>query len=242
MPMRRRTRRNALRESPTSSTPSNSICPALGSTRRLMQRISVLLPVPDGPMIAVMPRAAMSRLTSFKTGLPGTYDLARCLRVSMEDARTSRFGRSSQFRHHSRESENPESCFAKSLDPRLRGDDAAVSDRRDSLASCSRAAASPFLRRLRRLPRCFLFVRGLVEAPARALRDVANDRPGRPVVDREEPIGTVEGFLHFRREAVFVEAVEYSVYVFVIEVVGVCERRCRVFLSAVVDPEYGVFY
>ena len=30
--------------------------PTVGSTSRLMQRISVLLPVPDGPMIAVMPR------------------------------------------------------------------------------------------------------------------------------------------------------------------------------------------
>ena len=33
------------------------ISPAVGSTSRLMQRISVDLPVPDGPMIAVMPRA-----------------------------------------------------------------------------------------------------------------------------------------------------------------------------------------
>src|SRR5438132_572565 len=83
--------------------------PALGSTRRLMQRINVLLPVPDGPMIAVMPRAAMSRLMSFKTGLPGTYDLVRCLIESMEGARSFQSGRHS----------------------RLRGDDAAVSDRHD---------------------------------------------------------------------------------------------------------------
>ena len=35
---------------------AKGISPAVGSTRRLMQRISVDLPVPDGPMIAVMPR------------------------------------------------------------------------------------------------------------------------------------------------------------------------------------------
>ena len=37
-----------------------------------MQRISVDLPVPDAPMIAVIPRAAISRLTSCSTGVPAT--------------------------------------------------------------------------------------------------------------------------------------------------------------------------
>ena len=37
-----------------------------------MQRISVLLPVPEGPMIAVMPCAAISTSMSCRTGLPGT--------------------------------------------------------------------------------------------------------------------------------------------------------------------------
>src|SRR5437762_869387 len=86
MPMRRRARRNALRESPTRSSPSSSTRPAVGSTSRLMQRISVLLPVPDGPMIAVTPRAAMSRLMSLRTGLPGTYDFDRRLSESISEA------------------------------------------------------------------------------------------------------------------------------------------------------------
>src|SRR6266581_717319 len=93
MPMRRRACRNALRDSRTRSWPSSSTAPALGSTSRLMQRISVLLPVPDGPMIAVMPRAAMSRLMSFSTGLPVMYDFERCRIVSMRLPLPHRGGR-----------------------------------------------------------------------------------------------------------------------------------------------------
>ena len=55
MPMCRRACRSAAPESRARSSPSNRISPAVGSTSRLMQRISVDLPVPDAPMIAVMP-------------------------------------------------------------------------------------------------------------------------------------------------------------------------------------------
>jgi hypothetical protein len=55
MPMRRRASRSALPRSFARSWPRNMISPAVGSTSRLMQRISVDLPVPDGPMTAVSP-------------------------------------------------------------------------------------------------------------------------------------------------------------------------------------------
>ena len=40
-----------------------------------MQRISVLLPVPDAPMTALIPVSPNARSMSCKTGLPGTYSL-----------------------------------------------------------------------------------------------------------------------------------------------------------------------
>src|SRR4051812_33071848 len=46
-----------------------------------MQRISVDLPVPDGPMIAVTPVGAIVRLTSMSTGTPRRYSL-RSRRIS----------------------------------------------------------------------------------------------------------------------------------------------------------------
>src|SRR3979411_564495 len=42
-----------------------------------MHRTSVDLPVPDGPMIAVMPRPATVSETSLSTGFPGRYSLRR---------------------------------------------------------------------------------------------------------------------------------------------------------------------
>src|SRR6266571_2432579 len=104
-------------------------------------------------------------------------------------------------------------------------------------ASRSWTDASLLLGRLRRLARGFLFVRGLVETPARALRDVADDRPCRLVVDREETIGTVESLLHLGREPVVVEAAEHLVDKPGVEVVRVGERRGREFLAAIDDPE-----
>src|SRR5206468_12007657 len=143
----------------------------------------------------------MSRLMSFKTGLPGTYDLARCLIESMEGARSFQSGRHS----------------------RLRGDDASVCQSRAACATRSWTDASLLLGRFSRLPRRFLFVRGLVKASARALRDVTDNRPGGLVVDREETVGTVESLLHLRREAVVVEATEHLVDELGIEVVRVGE-------------------
>ena len=61
----------------------NRISPAVGSTRRLMQRISVDLPVPEGPMIAVMPRPSTLSETSLSTGWPARYSLRR-LRITSE--------------------------------------------------------------------------------------------------------------------------------------------------------------
>src|SRR5215204_1461362 len=80
IPMRRRAWRSARPESLARSWPRKRISPAVGSTRRLMQRISVDLPVPDGPMTAVMPRPGMARSMSFRTGTPGRYSL-RSLRM-----------------------------------------------------------------------------------------------------------------------------------------------------------------
>src|SRR4029450_3685947 len=77
MPMWRRTWRSSRRATFVRSCPLNRISPSLGSTSRLMQRMSVLLPVPDAPMTAAMPRVPISRLMSVRTGFPATYDFER---------------------------------------------------------------------------------------------------------------------------------------------------------------------
>src|SRR5713226_5177305 len=69
MPMRRRAARNSRPLSRARSWPRNKISPAVGSTSRLMQRTSVDFPVPDGPMIAVMPRPSTLSDTSLSTFL-----------------------------------------------------------------------------------------------------------------------------------------------------------------------------
>ena len=71
MPISRRASRSARPRSGTMSRPPNRICPALGSTRRLMQRSSVLLPVPDAPITAVRPLPLTSSVNPFSTGWPG---------------------------------------------------------------------------------------------------------------------------------------------------------------------------
>src|SRR6476620_5182025 len=83
MPMRRRATRNSRPPSRTMSWPRKWISPAVGSTSRLMQRTSVDLPVPDGPMIAVSPRPSMSSETFLRTGSPARYSLRR-LRMTRE--------------------------------------------------------------------------------------------------------------------------------------------------------------
>src|SRR6185436_11181231 len=82
MPMRRRASRSARPLSLARSVPMNRISPEVGLVRRLMQRIRVDLPVPDGPMIAVMPRPANVSEISFRTGWPLRYSLERLRRVS----------------------------------------------------------------------------------------------------------------------------------------------------------------
>jgi hypothetical protein len=51
--------------------------PEVGSTSRLMQRISVDLPVPEGPMIATMPGSETLSEMSRRTGWPLRYSLTR---------------------------------------------------------------------------------------------------------------------------------------------------------------------
>src|SRR4051812_22425782 len=86
MPMRRRATRNSRPPSRTMSWPRKWISPAVGSTRRLMHRTSVDLPVPDGPMIAVMPRPSTVSETSLSTGCPGRYSLRRLRMTSARSA------------------------------------------------------------------------------------------------------------------------------------------------------------
>src|SRR5205823_8733921 len=66
MPMSLRAR---FRSTPRadSSTPSTRITPRVGSSSRLMQRRSVLLPEPDGPMTMMTSRGRTRRLTPFRT-------------------------------------------------------------------------------------------------------------------------------------------------------------------------------
>src|SRR5256712_147940 len=75
MPMRRRAMRRAPRGSATRSCPSKITCPAVGSTSRLMQRIRVDLPVPEGPMTAMSARYSNSSTMPRSTGWPGLYSL-----------------------------------------------------------------------------------------------------------------------------------------------------------------------
>jgi len=63
MPSLRRARRSAPRDRPVTSTSLSAMVPAVGSTSRLMQRISVDLPAPDGPISATTSPFATSRST-----------------------------------------------------------------------------------------------------------------------------------------------------------------------------------
>src|SRR5207248_8229374 len=77
MPIWRRAWRRSAPDRRARSTPSNNISPAVGSTRRLMQRISVLLPVPEGPITALTPRSPNAMSMWRRIGLPRTYSLLR---------------------------------------------------------------------------------------------------------------------------------------------------------------------
>ena len=61
MPMRRRARRSSLRPSVVISVSLSVTVPAVGSTSRLMQRITVDLPAPDGPISAITWPSGTSR-------------------------------------------------------------------------------------------------------------------------------------------------------------------------------------
>src|SRR5262249_2878649 len=60
MPLRRGAVRRSRPVSRPKAWPRNRISPAVGSAKRLMQRISVDLPAPEGPMIAVVPRPSIA--------------------------------------------------------------------------------------------------------------------------------------------------------------------------------------
>src|SRR5205807_8978657 len=107
---------------------------------------------------------------------------------------------------------------------------------------CTTAAAvtALFLRlrgRLRSFAGRFLVVRCFVESLSGSRCDLAHDFPCGLVVDREETVGAVECFLHFRRKAVFVEARKQLVGEFRLEVVRIRKRRRREFLAAIDDAE-----
>ncbi len=177
-----------------------------------MQRISVLLPVPDGPMIAVMPRAAIVEVDVLQ------YRLAR--HVGLRQMAQRQHRPSSTKKRHA----------ARRRVRRRRA--AAPSDALSPSSPCLRFGLGLFLRR-------FLVVGRLVEAAARARRHRAHRLPRRLVVDREEAVGAVERLHHFRREAVVVEARQHLVGELRIEVVRIRERRRREFLAAVDDAEVG---
>ena len=58
--------------------PSTMIWPDVGVSNMLMQRSSVDLPVPDGPMTAMMSPLLMTAFTSFR-GVVSSNSLRKCL-------------------------------------------------------------------------------------------------------------------------------------------------------------------
>jgi hypothetical protein len=70
----------------------NRISPEVGSVSRLMQRMSVDLPVPEGPMIAVMPLSAKVSEMLLRTGTPARYSFVRFFRTSMRPLAAFSFG------------------------------------------------------------------------------------------------------------------------------------------------------
>ena len=79
-------RRNALRSvaRDVTSRPSNTTLPPLGSSSRLMQRSSVLLPEPDGPMMKTSSRSLTERSMPFKTSVaPKLFLRPAMLRIAI---------------------------------------------------------------------------------------------------------------------------------------------------------------
>src|SRR4029077_4466111 len=77
MPMRRRASRNCRPLRRAKSSRRNRISPAVGSTSLLMQRVNVDFPMPEGSMIAVVPRPSTVSETSLRTGWPARGSLRR---------------------------------------------------------------------------------------------------------------------------------------------------------------------
>src|SRR5256714_5070615 len=172
--MRRRARRSAVPSSFARSWPMNRISPAVGSTSRLMQRTSVDLPAPDGPITAVMPRPSSASDTFLSTIELVRYCL---LRLRMTSERSG--------------------AGSVELCPRFR---ASASIKRGSrFWRLLRRGGVPLLfgERLGFALRLRLVARLVVRGPG-LLRDVAHHRPGLLVGDRHEPIIAVELLGHFR--------------------------------------------
>src|SRR6266702_2752329 len=214
MPMRRRAARSSGPDSRTRSWPRNRISPAVGSTRRLMQRISVDLPAPEGPMIAVNPRPSTSSETPLSTGSPARYSLRRLRMVT--DRSTGR----------------------------LVGGLAAVeasmacAPRRSGLGRC--LLLLPFRERLG-LALGFGIVGRLVEWRSGLLGDLAHDRPVLLVGDREEAVVAVELLDHLGRETEGEEAVLNLLGEIGLEVVRIGEGGGREQGALVDDPEIVAF-
>jgi len=83
MPIRRRALRRSRRFSARMSTPSSRTLPEVGSTRRLMQRMSVLLPAPEGPMMVTTSGSPTEKLTRFSAAVPVGYVLDSSVIFSM---------------------------------------------------------------------------------------------------------------------------------------------------------------
>ena len=60
------------------STPSSRICPPVGRSSMLMQRISVDFPVPEGPITEITSPSFITAFTSFR-GVAFSYCFLRCL-------------------------------------------------------------------------------------------------------------------------------------------------------------------
>ncbi len=89
MAIRRRAARNPRLDSLVISRPSSRTCPEVGSTRRLMQRIRVLLPAPEGPMSATTCPGSTRSDTPVNATSPVAYRLLRSTISSMDLNRES---------------------------------------------------------------------------------------------------------------------------------------------------------
>src|SRR5882757_5894177 len=83
MPMRRRARPNSRPPSVVISMSLRVTVPAVGSTSRLMQRMTVDLPAPEGPISAITWPSGTSRSMPFSARSPVRYRFTRPLMRSI---------------------------------------------------------------------------------------------------------------------------------------------------------------